>query len=240
MVPEGEDSPDQEEFSGSDSESELACEREPDFRAITNQNRNMMNSSSGSLEEQAAAADETRRVLAATMKQQQRRRAAAAAAAAATARLTAITTSCMQCCTDATDLLTWKISSNKTGRNVASPYADNERWTADNAFLLFSGTSNMRNGIWCTPIHTLLDSAGSPTSFASSATNTAVRPLISLYNALQQPTKTKYNAYEFLGPHLTQLVALPEEGLLVAGTSDGRVLLFPADTVKACAVVRAY
>lgn len=239
MIPDGKDRREHEDLNESDSEADAASEHDTASSVGFHEAQPRVASSNGSLIEQSAAADETRRVLAAAMKQQQRRRAAAAAAAAAAARLTAVTIVELERCTDTTGLLRWGTFCSEIPNTGLSHENDEGARVLGGSFLLFSGTSTLRNGIWCTPLESLSMAGTSGPSVATPATSITARPLLSLFTALQQfySEKSENASSEIAGPHVTQLVFVPKQHLLLSGTSDGRVLMFPADTPNACAVV---
>lgn len=238
VLPDYQDSNGEAEASGSESETEPASEPDAVLPAPSKDPGGMGSSSRGSLEEQKVVVSETRRVLAAAMKQQQRRRAAAAVAAAAAARLTAVTTARLEACANSSELLTWR-ALESTSSTASSSGAQDEGWSNAGVFLIFSGTSTLRNAVWCTPLETLLEARRRRRSSVTPIAPVAARPLASLFRVLQQfsPRESEYGSAELMGPHLTQIVVLSKEGLLIAGTSDGRVLLLPADTPTACACV---
>ncbi|CDI82517.1 WD domain-containing protein, putative [Eimeria praecox] len=243
IIPDGKDPREQEELNGSDSEADTGSDQDTASSVASREAHPRVDSSSGSLAEQSAAADETRRVLAAAMKQQQRRRAAAAAAAAAAARLTAITIAGLEWCTTAPGLLRWGNSGSElSSSNGPASGNDEEEWKLEGSFLIFSGTSTLRNGIWCTPLETLSTPETPGLPGVTPAASITARPLLSLFNVLQQLNNEKSESAtcEIPGPHVTQLLVVPERRFLLTGTSDGRVIMFPADTPNACVAARVF
>lgn len=236
LIPQGRDPHEHEEINGSDSEGDAASDHDTSSVA-SREAQPRTASSNGSLVEQSAAADETRRALAAAMKQQQRRRAAAAAAAAAASRLTAMTIAGLEWCTDTQGLLSWGTSGSEFSRECHAHGKDEDGRMLEGSWLLFTGTSTLRNGVWCSPVEALSTAGTSGPSVFTPAASITARPLVSLFTVLQQLNNEKSENESTSGPHVTQLVVVPQRRLLLVGTSDGRVIMFPADTPTACAAV---
>ena len=236
LIPQGRDPHEHEEINGSDSEGDAASDHDTSSVA-SREAQPRTASSNGSLVEQSAAADETRRALAAAMKQQQRRRAAAAAAAAAASRLTAMTIAGLEWCTDTQGLLSWGTSGSEFSRECHAHGKDEDGRMLEGSWLLFTGTSTLRNGVWCSPVEALSTAGTSGPSVFTPAASITARPLVSLFTVLQQLNNEKSENESTSGPHVAQLVVVPQRRLLLVGTSDGRVIMFPADTPTACAAV---
>ncbi|KAL8445203.1 hypothetical protein Emed_005761 [Eimeria media] len=235
-----EDNPSEEaDLSGSGSETEEPTELESAVGVLPGTLKDNGTASRGSLAEPTDTGHEMRQALAVALKQQRRRRAAAAALAAASARLTAFTTSLLRTRAN-TPLFTWGIPQS-TGTTASSGDLPADAAESAAPFLIFSGTGILRNALWCTSLRSVIDKTIEEPLTPIGADQIAVWPLVSLCKVLQRggPNTCGREAC-FVGPFLTQIAVSCSDGLLVAGTSDGRVLLLLADVPDACAVVRVF
>ncbi|KAL8275156.1 hypothetical protein Esti_000906 [Eimeria stiedai] len=239
LIPDEDHASKEADLSSSDSEAEEATQLEPAAGALSGTLEDRGGASRGSLAGPTVTVHEMRRVLAAAMKQQRRRRAAAAALTAASARLTAITTGTLKASAD-TSLSTWW-TPQEVRTSAASCDSSEDVVNGAPPFLIFSGTGNLRNAVWCAQLETFLGQSTEEPSACIGGDQIAVRPLVSLCKVLQQGgVKACGSAARCLKPFLTQIAVTCSDGLLVAGTSDGRMLLLLADAPDSCAVVRVF
>ncbi|KAL8440052.1 hypothetical protein Efla_004036 [Eimeria flavescens] len=226
-------------LSACDSDSEGASDSEAAAATVPKSQEDGGTASRGSVADQAVTAVESKRVLEAATKQQRRLRAAASVAGPS-ARLTAVTSTMLATSANTPDALTWRINCSCASLSTGTS-GKTMGMCSGRPFVLFSGTANLRNAIWCAPLEPLLGLKSQNPPPVTPAVVIAARPLVSLSKALQQLCpKTSGNLACCEGPHITQLSVIYEDGVLAAGTSDGRVLLLPVDMPKACAVTRVF
>ncbi|OEH79492.1 wd domain-containing protein [Cyclospora cayetanensis] len=233
---EGQNDREEEDLSGTESESEVVADSK--VRVFnTNEYKTKRSSSYECVESRTAAESKARHSIASTVDQQTRHRVEVTAAA----HITALTTAKLVACPNNPDKPTWNANDNGLS-NASTPRIVDKMLIASRFFLLFSGTSKMRNAIWCFSLERLLE-AGTPQHPPNPQIRTLLaHPMVLLSKVLQQlsPRHSETSRAECQGPYLTKLVAVFDERLLIAGTSDGRVLLFPADTPQACVVTRVF
>ncbi|KAL8448866.1 hypothetical protein Emag_003819 [Eimeria magna] len=235
VVPNGDHASEEADLSRGESETEEASDLEPVVGVSPGTLKDKETASRRSLAEPAVTGNEMRQALAAAMEQQRRRRAAAAALAAASARVTAITTGVLKASADSSRF-TWRIPQNESTGSFPGDLPGDAVQSATTS-LIFSGTGALRNALWCAPLKALLEKTTEEPSACIRGDQVGVRPLISLCKVFQ---RGRFKPYEreirFAGPFLTQIVVVSSDGLLVAGTCDGRVLLLLADAPDSCAV----
>lgn len=223
VVPDEQEINREAELSASDSEGDDNSDSEGASAAFHADSADVGSATLGSLSDSQTTAREARRVFAAAIKQQRSRRAAPAVGEADFAQITAVTTAKLESSPDSSDCLTWR----------ASGAIPNEE-----AFLIFSGTFILRNAIWCAPLESFDTTRNRRRSSLTPSVPIAARPLASLFKVLQHLNSENVECLsDFSGSYLTHIVVLSDEGMIVAGTSDGRVMFFPAEAPSACGVV---